>query len=96
MLLAGLFNCKYKQYQAHGHFGYSLEKGSTRSDHEPRVGSSGTITEFIIPTSNSQLNGITAGPDGNLWFTEYGAKYDRVLVGFIGSSRTPLAAHIAV
>ena len=30
----------------------------------------GTITEFPIPTANSFTLGITAGPDGNLWFTE--------------------------
>jgi streptogramin lyase len=29
-----------------------------------------TITEFPIPTSPSNPNGITAGTDGNLWFTE--------------------------
>ena len=29
------------------------------------------INEFLIPTSpNSNPTGITAGPDGNLWFTE--------------------------
>ena len=28
------------------------------------------ITEFPIPTSASFPEGITAGPDGNLWFTE--------------------------
>jgi len=30
----------------------------------------GIITEFPIPTANSSPGGITAGPDGNLWFTE--------------------------
>lgn len=29
-----------------------------------------TITEFSIPTTGSWPMGITAGPDGNLWFTE--------------------------
>src|SRR6516225_6896295 len=29
-----------------------------------------TINEFPILTSNSAPLGITAGPDGNLWFTE--------------------------
>jgi hypothetical protein len=29
-----------------------------------------TITEYAIPTGGSQPIGITAGPDGNLWFTE--------------------------
>jgi hypothetical protein len=28
------------------------------------------ITEFPIPTGNTQPQGITAGPDGALWFTE--------------------------
>ena len=31
---------------------------------------SGTFTEFPVPTSNSDPYGITAGPDGNLSFTE--------------------------
>ncbi len=29
------------------------------------------ITEFSIPTNNSQPNGITSGPDDDVWFTEY-------------------------
>jgi hypothetical protein len=32
----------------------------------------GSISEFPVPTSNSHPEGITAGPDGNLWFTEVG------------------------
>ena len=28
------------------------------------------ITEFPIPTAHSFPQGITTGPDGNLWFTE--------------------------
>jgi len=28
------------------------------------------VTEFAIPTTKSNPNGITTGPDGNLWFTE--------------------------
>ncbi|MGH6796672.1 MAG: virginiamycin B lyase family protein, partial [Methylocella sp.] len=31
---------------------------------------SGMIIEFPIPTAGSEPVGITAGPDGNLWFTE--------------------------
>jgi streptogramin lyase len=31
------------------------------------------ITEFSIPTSNSEPFAIAAGPDGNLWFTELNA-----------------------
>jgi streptogramin lyase len=37
-----------------------------------RITTTGTITEFAIPTANSQPVGITAGPDGALWFTELG------------------------
>ena len=36
-----------------------------------RITPTGTITEFPIPTASSQPVGIAAGPDGNLWFTEY-------------------------
>lgn len=32
-----------------------------------------TVTEFSIPTANSVPTAITAGPDGNLWFTESAA-----------------------
>ena len=28
------------------------------------------ITEFSVPTAGSFPSGITAGPDGNLWFAE--------------------------
>ena len=31
---------------------------------------SGKIREFAVPTASSFPEGITAGPDGNLWFTE--------------------------
>ena len=37
-----------------------------------RITTSGTITEFTIPTASANPNGITVGPDGNLWFTEGG------------------------
>jgi virginiamycin B lyase len=30
----------------------------------------GTLTEFPIPTANIGPAWITAGPDGNIWFTE--------------------------
>ncbi len=29
-----------------------------------------SITVFPVPTMSSHPNGITAGPDGNLWFTD--------------------------
>jgi streptogramin lyase len=33
-----------------------------------------TITEYPVPTPDCIPFDITAGPDGNLWFTEYGAR----------------------
>ena len=37
------------------------------------------MTEFAIPTAGSQPWGITAGPDGNVWFTEsFGNKIGRI------------------
>ena len=34
------------------------------------ITTAGAVTEFPIPTPGSDTCGITAGPDGNLWFTE--------------------------
>ena len=42
----------------------------------------GSITEFPIPTAKSVPDGITAGPDDNLWFTEHdGNKIGRITSG---------------
>jgi len=39
------------------------------------------MTEFLVPTANSGPCGITAGPDGALWFTEeLGNKIGRIQV----------------
>jgi hypothetical protein len=35
-----------------------------------RLAGAATITEFPLPTPNSGPSGITAGPDGALWFSE--------------------------
>ena len=32
-----------------------------------------TVTEYPLPTANAKPTSIVAGPDGNLWFTEYSA-----------------------
>jgi len=37
-----------------------------------RITTGGAITEFPVPSQNSHPWEITAGPDGNLWFTEIG------------------------
>jgi hypothetical protein len=52
--------------------------------------------EFPVRTASSSPAGISAGPDGNMWFTEYGLAYDaahsKVLMfgGGYGSMRTSL------
>ncbi len=33
----------------------------------------GLIDEYILPTGGAQPEGITPGPDGNIWFTEFNA-----------------------
>jgi hypothetical protein len=38
-----------------------------------RITTTGVLTEFPVPTSNSAPTGIALGSDGNLWFTEVGA-----------------------
>jgi len=35
-----------------------------------RITPSGAISEWPLPTANAEPGGITAGPDGNIWFTE--------------------------
>ena len=42
----------------------------------------GSIVERAVPTANSQPVSIVAGPDGNLWFTEFrGNKIARMTIG---------------
>src|SRR5437867_3633639 len=36
------------------------------------TGTTGTVTEYLGITSPGHPSGITAGPDGDLWFTEVG------------------------
>ena len=38
----------------------------------------GAFTEFTIPTANSFPQGIAAGPDGNLWFTESAGNVNKI------------------
>jgi virginiamycin B lyase len=35
-----------------------------------RITAAGVITEYAIPTANSEPYAITAGTDGTIWFTE--------------------------
>jgi virginiamycin B lyase len=36
-----------------------------------RITTAGVVTEYPIPTASSAPIGITAGPDGALWFAEF-------------------------
>ena len=48
------------------------------------------MTEYSIPTANSVPEGITWGPDGNLWFTEEAGKIARITTaGTITEYSTP-------
>ena len=53
------------------------------SPNRPATGSGGSpppgaITEFVLPRASSGPLGITAGPDGALWFTEVGTAGNRI------------------
>ncbi len=44
-----------------------------------RITTAGQITDFPVPTGNSDPQSIVLGPDGALWFTEYfGSKIGRI------------------
>jgi virginiamycin B lyase len=45
-----------------------------------RMTPTGSYTEYTMSTSNAEMAGIAAGPDGNVWFTEGGIG---TRVGFI-------------
>lgn len=47
-----------------------------------RITTAGVVTEFAIPTADSQPIGIAAGADGALWFTQFaGNKVGRITTG---------------
>jgi streptogramin lyase len=49
-----------------------------------RITPSGTVSTFPLPTTGSNVDSITAGPDGNLWFTDYANE----LIGSISPTGT--------
>ena len=51
------------------------EAGSSRIG---KITPSGTITEYSLPTKGNEPIGITAGPDGNLWYTASEAKIGKI------------------
>ncbi len=48
------------------------DPSSTHVDSIGRVTLAGTVTNYPVKTQGSCPNGITAGPDGNMWFVENG------------------------
>ena len=50
------------------------------------VPTTGIMTEYTLPTSKSGPEGIALGPDGNLWFTEFGVPDDGDVIGWINPS----------
>jgi len=48
-----------------------------------RISTSGTITEFLLPSANTFPSSITAGSDGNLWFTVIGTNNGPSEIGVI-------------
>lgn len=50
--------------------GRHLCTSETEADKIGRIASTGSITEFTVPTASSKPTAITTGPDGNLRLTE--------------------------
>ena len=64
---------------AHAHYPSPTGVTSTPPIGVTPTAPAGVISEFPVPTSGSNLVAITAGPDGNLWFTEFnGDKIGRI------------------
>lgn len=66
-------------------------QGMTSMAVKPTLPPLAPITEYAIPTANSGPNGITAGPDGSMWFTEYNtANIGRVtMTGSMSDTNVP-------
>ena len=46
-----------------------------------RITTTGSVTDFAVPTDGSGPHSITTGPDGALWFTEYyGSRVGRLVL----------------
>ncbi len=56
-----------------------------------RIATDGTITDYPIPTPNSNPQRITTGPDGALWFSENGAaRIGRMTIGGAVTNEFPV------
>jgi hypothetical protein len=49
---------------------FDLQTGAVIGDIIERISLSGSVTTFSVGTTSSSPSSISAGPDGNLWFTE--------------------------
>ncbi len=57
-----------------------------------RISTSGSLTEYAIPTPNASPQDITVGSDGALWFTETGSKIGRITTsGVVTEFNLPIA-----
>jgi virginiamycin B lyase len=61
---------RHRTARAHRRFPDRVRTRPRLEGLEDRCLLSNTITEFPVPTASAGVRGITAGPDGNLWFTE--------------------------
>ena len=57
--------------------------------HIAKVTTSGTVTQYNVPSSNSQPVGITAGADGNMWFSEASGRLGRITMSGVITEYTP-------
>ena len=51
-----------------------------------RITTTGVITQYFLPTQSNGVSGITASPDGTLWFTESGQSGTGSKIGRITTS----------
>jgi streptogramin lyase len=50
---------------------FALSSQSIAASHVSIAAAVGTVTEYPVQTVNPGVAGIAAGPDGNMWFTEF-------------------------
>jgi streptogramin lyase len=76
-----------------GHFGFGFGLAALAIVVLATTASAQTITYYSIPTANASPSGFTAGPDGNVWFTEAFANQIAVITsaGAITEFKIPTA-----
>ena len=68
---------------SNGNLWFTQDQGNQVGEFNPTTGN---FTEYPLPTPNSGPEGIKLGPDGNLWFTEFGVPNDGDAIGWINPS----------